>query len=333
MPTISILLPFYQAVTTLSTAIESIVQQGFTDWELLLIDNNSSDGSRLIAEQWAANDEKVRVLHEPVQGIAHALNTGIAYARGRYLARMDADDVCSPDRLYKQMDFLKRNPAIQVVSCQCRFESEVEQSEGFAHYVQWQNSILTPEQHYLSRFIESPLAHPTVLFEKQLIGLYGGYSTAPLPEDYELWLRWMSKGVRFAKVPEILYTWNDLPARLTRVHEHYSPMAFSKVKAQYLADWISKHVAREKQIVVCGTSKVCLERLALLEAEGIFVHGVTDVRTRHIAGRIYVPPAALASTDQYFVLNLISKRGVNDAIRSYLTGLGYEEGKGFLLAG
>src|SRR5690606_31946927 len=106
MPRVSILLPFRNAAATLDAAIASIVAQTCTDWELLLIDNASTDESHAIAKRWAAQHERTRLITAPIVGIAHALNMGLSEAQGRYIARMDADDVSHPDRLAKQVAFM-----------------------------------------------------------------------------------------------------------------------------------------------------------------------------------------------------------------------------------
>jgi hypothetical protein len=122
---------------------------------------------------------------------------------------MDADDISYPDRLQLQFEFFEKNPAIDVVASQTAFVSDIPGSEGFSIFVDWQNSIIRPEDHALYRFIESPLAHPTVMFRRKLIKKFGLYSTRAVPDDYEMWLRWMDHGVPFYKIPQPLLAWND----------------------------------------------------------------------------------------------------------------------------
>lgn len=185
-PKISVLLPFYRPGPALDEAVGSILSQGLGDFELLLIDNNADPGSREVAARRAAEDARIRLVHEARQGIAHALNAGLAHARGTYIARMDADDISRTGRLEKQAGFLDAHPEIGAVSSQTAFRSSVPKNEGYALFVDWQNGLITHEDHVLNRFVESPLAHPTIMFRKKLIDLYGPYDTGELPEDYEL---------------------------------------------------------------------------------------------------------------------------------------------------
>ncbi len=331
MPRTSILLPARNAEHTLNAAIVSIAAQTYPGWELLLIDNASTDGSTAIAHRWATQDERIRVIYEPAVGIACALNTGLAQARSTYIARMDADDVSHPDRLAKQVAYMEAHPEIGVLGTRTAFATTVEKSSGMRLFVDWQNAILTPHEHYVKRFVDAPLAHPTVLFRRELIEQHGTYNTGPLPEDHELWLRWMDAGVRFAKLPEELLTWNDHAQRLSRTHAHYSVDAFFTTKVKWLAMWLKRKL-NGRPVIIAGTSNLCRNRAALLEAEGIGIIGFTDVKPRVVPGYDFIPHDRLPPPGEAFVVSFISQRGTGDRIAEYFAARGLEEGEDFVLA-
>jgi len=335
---ISILLPFRNTANTLAAAIASMATQNFTDWELLLIDNTGSspvqappDEGPSIARGWAERDPRIRILHEPRIGIAHALNTGLAQANGRYIARMDADDISHPERLAEQVAYLDAHPEIGVLGTRTAFASSVQESRGMQAFVQWQNALITPGEHYVKRFVDAPLAHPTVMFRRELVEQHGGYNTGPLPEDHELWLRWMDAGVRFAKLPEELLTWNDHAERLSRTHTNYSVDAFFSTKVKWLAKWLKRSL-KGRPVVVAGTSRLCRERAVLLEAEGVTVHAFTDVQPRGVAGYAFIPHLELPTAGEAYVVSFISQRGTGDRISDFLAGRGLVEGVDFILA-
>ena len=328
---ISILLPFRNTADTLAAAIASIAAQNFSDWELLLIDNASTDEGPSIARRWAEHDPRIRILHEPRIGIAHALNTGLAQAKGRYIARMDADDISHPERLAQQVAHLDAHPEIGVLGTRTAFASSVPESRGMQAFVEWQNNILSPHEHYVKRFVDAPLAHPTVMFRRELVEQFGGYDTGPLPEDHELWLRWMDAGVRFAKLPAELLTWNDHAHRLSRTHSNYSVDAFFSTKVKWLAKWLKRRL-NGRPLIVAGTSVLCQERAALLEAAGIAVHAYTDVKGRGVPGRTFIPHDQLPPAGEAFIVSFISQRGTGDRIAEYLQGRGLVEGVDFVLA-
>jgi len=328
---VTVLLPFYKVGQEFDAAIESVVRQSYPFWELLLISNNGSDEGLEIAGRWVASEKRVRLVEEPQQGIAIALNRGLELCCTPYIARMDADDISHPERLKLQVDFLERNPDIGVVSSQASFRSDIPGSEGFSLFVDWQNSIITPVEHELYRFIESPLAHPTVMFRHALIDQFGLYSTGSVPEDYELWLRWMDQGVKFHKIPQKLLVWTDHSERLTRTHENYSREAFFTIKCDYLARWILRNVAADKRVVVCGSSRIGRKRATLLEDFGVDVYGFTDVKKRPNRQVRFIMLKELTDPTPWFLVNFIARRGVGQEIRQHFTALGFVEGKDFIM--
>ena len=111
-PEVSVILPYFNAELTLQRAISSILEQSFTHFELLLINNNSTDKSADIARQAAQNDSRIVLLDEKIPGVANAMNCGLKNARGRFISRMDADDVAHSEKLQKQYNYLENNPII-----------------------------------------------------------------------------------------------------------------------------------------------------------------------------------------------------------------------------
>jgi glycosyltransferase involved in cell wall biosynthesis len=330
---ISVLLPFHQAGAEFDAAIRSIAAQDMREWELLLIANNPSEAAAAIAQRWAARDSRIRLLEEPQQGIAYALNTGLRHARAPLIARMDADDLSAPERLGMQQRFLDAHPQIGLVSCRTKFVSSLAASGGYRRFVDWQNGILSPEAHARNRFVESPVAHPSVMFRRGLVDDWGAYDTGPVPEDYELWLRWMAQGVAFCKLPQALLTWRDHPARLSRTHAHYRREAFFEVKCRYLAQWIHAHVPPDKKIVICGSGRTSRRRGALLASLGVPVYAYTDVKPRALRERRFIPLQELRQPSPWFLVNMITKRGVGDAIQAHFSKLGFQEERDFILAG
>ena len=332
-PLVSVILPFHRAGKKLDEAILSIVNQTFGDWELVLVNNNACEASCGIAKRWTKTDRRIILVNEPVQSVACAMNTGIRQARADLIARMDADDISLPDRLQKQVEHMSQHPSTGALATQSIFKSEIANSKGFSLYADWQNSLITHREHYLAQFVESPLAQPTIMFRKELIDLYGYYNTENLPEDYELWLRWFEQGVRFYKIPETLVQWNDHSERLTRTNSNYSADAFLHVRYKYLSRWLKKNITPGKKIIVCGSSKNIIRKAEHLAALGIRIFGFTDVKPKSSPDLNIIPYQELTNPKKYFILNLISKRGVGQAIRRHFKKLGFTEGKDFLLAG
>jgi glycosyltransferase involved in cell wall biosynthesis len=336
-PGVSVVLPVRNAARTITSAVRSIREQTFSDWELIVIDDGSTDGTAARLME-LATAERLRIVTQPASGIVAALNAGLAAARGEFIARMDADDEAEPERLAEQVAFLRapENRSIGLVSCQVAFGGDCVASAGYALHVDWINALLTPEQIALNRFIESPFAHPSVMFRRVLVAQHGGYRTGDFPEDYELWLRWFEAGVRMAKVPRVLLRWNDSPARLSRVDARYDPDAFFRMKAAWLAREV-KRLSPARRVLVWGAGRPTRKRAAHLERHGVRIAGYIDVdakKTTAAIGGTGLPVISfetLPTPEVAFVLGYVSSRGAREFIRTELRARGYEEGRDFLM--
>ena len=142
MPEISVILPFYNAESTLAKAVDSILHQSFDDFELILVNNNSTDGSIQIAEEFVKRDTRVKLLNEVKQGVVFASQKGFENTNAEFIARADADDVWHKDKLLLQFKFLEDNPYIDVISCCVNFSGD-EKNDGMLSYVNETNKLLT----------------------------------------------------------------------------------------------------------------------------------------------------------------------------------------------
>lgn len=334
-PRISVILPVRNAATTLRPTLQSIAAQTLPDWELLVIDDHSTDNTPLIVSEFAANDPRIRVQTSPGHGIVAALNQGIASARADLVARMDADDLCHPTRLERQAAHLDQHPEIGLVSCRVAFGGDRRRARGYALHVDWLNSIVTPEQVTRNRFVESPFAHPSVMFRRSLTAEHGGYRDGPFPEDYELWLRWLDHGVSMGKVNETLFTWTDPPDRLSRTDPRYSAEAFYRIKAIFLARALKRSL-HGRTVWIWGAGRPTRKRARHLEAHGIDIHGYIDIdpakQNRPVNGRPVIAPENLPSPRAATVISYVANRGARDPIRAHLVGGDFVEGADFWMA-
>jgi glycosyltransferase involved in cell wall biosynthesis len=303
---------------------------------LIVIDDGSTDETVAEIERAAMGDAQVRVLRTEHRGIVAALNLGVAASRAPLIARMDADDLMYPDRLAAQVALLDVRREIGVAGCLVEFGGDRAAAGGYAAHVDWINALTQPEEIARSRFIESPLAHPSVMFRRDLAERFGGYVESDGPEDYELWLRWMEAGVGFAKVPELLLRWNDPPARLSRTDARYSDASFYACKCRYLARWIHAHVAHDRSILLWGAGRITRRRFAALAEQGVTIAGYVDVDPRKIgttvAGVPVIAPDAIPEPAWCFVIGGVGVRGARVLHRATLQARGFAEGRDFIFA-
>lgn len=325
-PSISVLMPVRDARETIEAAIASVQAQTIADWELVIIDDGSRDGTSELLRQIAASEPRIVLIEQKPKGIAQALNHGLASCRGEFVARMDADDVMSERRLELQSAFLISNRDSGLVSCRVRFGGS---EAGYAVHVDWINSLTSPDEMSLRRFVEAPVAHPSVMFRRELIKKHGGYRDGAFPEDYELWLRWMEAGVRFGKVDAELLTWNDPPQRLSRTDSRYSVEAFYAMKCLYLKTWLQKHAA-DRELWLWGAGRITRRRFDVLPVIG-FIDVDEAKRGQHRDGRIVRLADDLPEREKSFILAGVGARGAREAIHAHLVQRGWVEGLDFLL--
>lgn len=327
-PAISVLMPVSDAAATLEAAIRSVQAQTWADWELVIVDDGSQDATPTLLAHLASQDERLVILRQPLSGIAQALQHGIEGCRGDFIARMDADDVMAPQRLELQQAFLQAEPSMGLVSCLVRFGGD---GAGYAAHVDWINALRTPESMALRRFVEAPVAHPSVMFRRRLIAEHGGYREGDFPEDYELWLRWLEAGVRFGKVEQELLTWNDPPQRLSRTDPRYSVESFYAMKLAYLRHWLVAQ-AGNREIWLWGAGRITRRRF---DPIADLLSGFIDVdeakRGQRRDGREVRLVDELPPRDQSLILGGVANRGAREAIARHLVELGRMEGVDFLL--
>lgn len=226
-PAITVLMPAYNAGAYIGEAIESVLAQSFRDFEFLIIDDGSQDDSLRIIQGF--QDPRIRVVSRPNKGLIASLNEGLALARAPLIARHDADDVCLPDRLARQYDFLQKNPQYLLVG------SDAEYIDKDGNYV---SLLKAPAGHsfeeiWQGRLEKCPFIHPTVLFRKQAILEAGGYPKNALHfEDWLLWLRVMEHGPG-CNLPEVLLRVRLNPESAT-LDERWNPREFHQIRRQAL---------------------------------------------------------------------------------------------------
>jgi len=216
-PLVSVVMPVFNAENYLAISVKSVLNQTFQKFEFIIIDDGSKDESLKIARKFAQNDRRVKVIARRVHtGICQSLNAGLRVARGKYLARMDADDFSYPKRLELQYNFLEKHP--QAVIC------------GGTIAVCNQNLKVLNTRKYPIQDKEirqkilrlNPFAHPTIMVRKTALLKAGGYNPKYCPaEDYELYLRLGQFG-QFA----------NLNSRLLKLRVHSDSISAGKIRQQ-----------------------------------------------------------------------------------------------------
>lgn len=210
-------------------SIDSILYQTFSDFELILIDDGSTDGSEQIVRQLAAQDSRIRLVQRPNKGLIATLNEGLALARSPLIARMDADDVAFPERLAVQYAYMDSHPDILAVGSYVMFMD--------AQDTMYRKKIFPRGKEILEAFRWGcPLVHPAVMMRTDAVREVGGYPSAfPSAEDYALWVRLLSLG-NVDTISQVLLAYRIHGNSIS--HAHARQQRDSTLRAQ--AIWLSK---------------------------------------------------------------------------------------------
>jgi len=231
-PLVSVVMSVYNGQAFLSEAVESVLKQTFRDFEFVIIDDGSTDTTAKILSTYVSRDERIRVFRHENKGRAASLNVGIGAARGKYIARMDADDVALPHRLKEQIDFMEQHPEVGLLG-------------GAVELINAQGQVFKtfcpPLQDSEIRSVMiryNPIHHPTVIMRKEVVLAAGGYRKALLDaDDYDLFLR-IGERSRFANLGK--------PVLQYRVHS--SQVSVRNLRHQVLCMLAARAAASQRKL-------------------------------------------------------------------------------------
>ena len=284
---LTVLLPVRDAEATLDQALRSLWRQTFDRFQVLAVDDGSRDRTPRILAEHAARERRLRILDGAGRGLVAALELARSHAETPYLARFDADDLCHPDRFRVQLRYLEDHPRTAAVGSRVALFPRRALGPGWRRYERWLNGLVTPADHAREIFVESPLAHPSVILRAEAVARVGGYREAPWAEDYDLWLRLAAAGWDLAKVDRTLLAWRHTPSRLSMTSPRYGRDAFLAARAHYLA----RHPSLAgKRAAVWGAGRTGRRLARHLAPQGVQVTRFYDVDPDKIGGRIGQAP-------------------------------------------
>ena len=338
-PRVSVLLPCWDAEPFLPDCIASLDAQSERRFEVLALDDGSTDGTRPLLAAWAGRDPRVRLVDRDGSGVIAALRRLSREARAPIIARMDADDIARPGRFAAQLRLLAEHPGIAACGTGVRYFPRPAPGSGYLRYEAWLNSLIGPAAIERDLFVECPIAHPTLMVRRAAFEAVGGYRDTDGPEDYDLILRLAAAfgsgqpdaeaGHGLANVPEILHEWRLGAHRLSERSLRYAPEAFRRLKAAFLS---AGRLPPGRPLVIWGAGRVgkAFAR-TWLETDGTFEAFVDpDPRKigQNIHGATVIRPSDLetfAASARPYVLLAVGTPGARDEIRGALDGMNFKE--------
>lgn len=221
-PLVTVLMTVYNDEKFIEQSIKSILGQTFSDYEFIIVNDGSRDGTKEIIEKFRKNDSRIKVIHQENSGTTIASNKGLGEATGKYVARLDSDDISFPYRLEKEVQYLENNPNVALIGGGCEIIDEIGNVVGVRN--------VNPRD--LKKTLQSRCFYQQsdVMYKRELVVTLGGYrSKFRNAQDYDLWLR-ISEQYDIAKLPTLLGQWrlNSKGYTLSRKKEQINEMKLAQ---------------------------------------------------------------------------------------------------------
>ncbi|MFT0715747.1 glycosyltransferase [Flagellimonas lutimaris] len=230
---VSIIIPFKNTVHYLPECLDSIVNQSYTDWEVLAVNDNSTDESYELLTSYSNKDERIKVFQNKGSGIIHALQTGYAKSNGAFVTRMDSDDIMRPNRLEVMVNSLHKTGPGYIAVGQVKYFSHRGISNGYERYEEWLNGLTSTGNNFDEIYKECVIPSPCWMVHREDFEKCEGFKPQRYPEDYDLTFRFYEQGFKIIPCDPVLHMWRDYDTRTSRTHEHYAQNYFLDIKLHY----------------------------------------------------------------------------------------------------
>ncbi|MGB5237366.1 MAG: glycosyltransferase family 2 protein [Flavobacteriaceae bacterium] len=321
---ISILMPFKNTAEFLPECLDSVLEQNYINWELLAVDDHSSDQSRAILTSYAKEDERVTVVDNDGSGIIPALRTAYAISNGNLITRMDSDDLMAKTKLERMANRLVMARPGHVALGQVKYFSSTGISDGYARYEKWINDLTANGNNYNEIYKECVIPSPCWMVYRQDLDAVGAFTPNRYPEDYDLTFRFYQYRLRCIPCSQVLHMWRDYPTRTSRTSKHYAQNYFLDIKVHYFLK-LDRNLHRPLVIWGAGAKGKTIAQLLL--KNNVEFHWLCD-NPKKIGKKIYgceLLPFTFMETlkNPQSIISVANTEAQKD-IRHYLKGLGLD---------
>ncbi len=251
---ISIIMPYKNCATFLTETIHSILGQTHTNWELIAINDHSEDNGMTIVKNFEEKDSRITTVNNNGHGIIPALKTGYALATGTYITRMDADDICTPQKLEELKNTIDLHGEYTIaIGKVSYFKSDGSPiGDGYSKYENWINRLAKEQKSFSEIYKECPIPSPSWMLLKTTFDQIGAFNSSFYPEDYELAFRMYKARLTPIGTSEKVHYWRDYSSRTSRTHENYKDNRFLELKVHY---FLNLDYENNKTLVLFGAGK------------------------------------------------------------------------------
>ena len=322
-------MPVKNAGKYIIETIKSVLMQTETNWELIAVNDNSTDGSFETIDSFTIIEPRIKLLNNKGEGIISALQTGFELAKGTLISRMDADDLMPSKKLELLKTLLLEKGKGFVSTGKVEYFAKDGVKDGYLSYQNWLNSLCDNSRHWEEIFKECTVASPNWLIHKPDFENCGGFNSDLYPEDYDLVFRFYKSGLNIASVSEVTHLWRDHAERTSRNHIHYQHNTFFGLKTQYFIDL---KLDSNRPLVIWGAGKKGKRLAKTLQEKNIQFSWVSNNPNRHgkeVYNEIMHSFEAIATKNNPQIIITVALREAKAEIISFLEKLDLQEGKDF----
>ncbi len=225
-------MPVRNAATFLTECIESIVNQTFKEWELIAINDHSTDQSKTLLTQFAEKDKRINVLDNKGEGIIHALSLAFENSKYNFITRMDADDIMHREKLQCLFEAINGKTGA-VATAKVEYFAEGGIGDGYRKYQNWLNDLIDTNTHYKHIYKECVIPSPCWMTSREVLDKIEGFKNLEYPEDYDLCFKFYTHAIQVVPVNKILHYWRDYSSRTSRNDPNYADNTFIHLKVKH----------------------------------------------------------------------------------------------------
>ena len=248
-PLLTIIMPAKNSSEYIDECLDSIISQSFEDWELIIVDDFSSDNTVEIIQGYSLQDSRIQLLKNDSPGIIPALQSALEASKGEFITRMDSDDVMPAQRLELMYEVLRSSSPKTLVTGMVKYFGSHQVSKGYQKYESWLNQRVYANDHWQWIYRECIVASPNWMLRKKDLLSAGGFDNLSYPEDYDLMLQLYHDGFKIETVNSVTLLWREHPMRTSRNSEHYNQEHFFRLKLRHFVI----HTLGKSELVLWGT--------------------------------------------------------------------------------
>ena len=316
---VSIVMPAKNTAAYLPECIDSILNQTYDNWELVVVNDGSTDQSDEILKSYGQQDTRIRVFDNDKQGIIPALQLTYSKTTGTFITRMDSDDIMPNDKLENMVNHLLQHGKGHIISGQVKYFANVLIGEGYQKYEQWLNNLTASGTNFSELYKECVIASPCWMVYRTDFEKCGAFNSTIYPEDYDLVFRFYKYQLKPIPNSKLLHHWRDYPERTSRNHVHYAYNTFLEIKVHY---FLKLNYDSNCPLVIWGAGTKGKKVAELLLANNIPFHWICDNPKKlgkTIYGQKMLGVASLEKMENTQSIITVANPLAQQEIKSYFT--------------